>query len=103
MATMQESQGSVGIEMPRYKSHKHVWALKIKAIDRANPQTCTYVYKGGAVCGYDADQPMHLGTTFAAVPVNGRHEFKPETPSKPGEEFVGAFITPEEEGYATIP
>jgi hypothetical protein len=90
-------------ELPRYKSHKQVWALKIKAIDLATPQACTYVYKGGAECGYDADQPMHTGTSHAAVPVNGRHEFKPPTPSKPGEEFVGAFITPVEEGYAALP
>jgi len=91
------------VELPRYKSHKHVWALKIKQITLSNPQHCTYVYKGGAVCGYEVDQPMHHGTSHAVVPVNGRHDFKPEVPSKPGEEFVGAFITPVEEGFATFP
>ena len=25
--------GEVGVQMPRYKCHKEVWALKIKAID----------------------------------------------------------------------
>jgi hypothetical protein len=101
--TMEQAQGNTARELPRYKSHKHVWALKIKEIVLANPQHCTYVYKGGAVCGYEADKPMHNGTTSNKVPINGRHDFKPEVPSKPGEEFVGAFITPEEEGYAPIP
>jgi hypothetical protein len=104
MEDQSQMQGcGAAAEMPRYKSHKHVWALKIKSILLANPQHCTYVYKGGAVCGYKADEPMHNGTSSDKVPVNGRHDFKPDVPSKPGEEFVGGFIIPEEEGFAAIP
>jgi len=31
---MTQEQGSTAREMPRYKSHKHVWALKIKKLVR---------------------------------------------------------------------
>lgn len=74
MQAMQEAQGSVGREMPRYKSHKSVWALKIKAIEKANPPTI--------------DELEAL--------LNGN-------PSATDEEVVGAIITPEEEGYAAFP
>lgn len=29
---------SVGVEMPKYKCHKEVWALKIKAIEDRTPE-----------------------------------------------------------------
>jgi hypothetical protein len=55
-------------ELPRYKCHKEVWALKIKAIEILRPTIADLdaILAGGA----DAD------------------------------DYPGAMITPEEEGYA---
>lgn len=33
-----------GMEMPRYVSHKHVWALKIKDIEKRDNNPDTYSY-----------------------------------------------------------
>ena len=66
--------GNCGREMPRYKSHKHVWALKIKAIEIANPPTIQEL------------QDILDGKLTAT-----------------DEEIVGAIITPEEEGYGAFP
>jgi hypothetical protein len=90
-------------QLPAYQCHKKVWALKIAAIELANPEPCQYVYSGGAQCGYGPDQPMHIGSSSSKFPVAGRHEYKPTSPSKKGEEFVGAIITPEENGYTAFP
>jgi hypothetical protein len=62
------------VELPRYKSHKHVWALKIKEVTKANPPTI-------------AELEAILN----------------ETDTSGDEEVVGAIITPEEEGYAEFP
>ncbi len=73
---METQQGRAQVEMPRYKSHKQVWALKIKAITKANPPTI-------------AELEKILNS-------------EPAT-DKPDEEVVGAIITPEDEGYAEFP
>jgi hypothetical protein len=74
METMNNAQGTTAREMPRYQSHKLVWALKIKEITLANPPTI--------------DELEKL--------INGE-EYHGD------EEIVGAVITPEEEGYAAFP
>jgi hypothetical protein len=71
---MQEAQGNVGAEMPRYQSHKHVWALKIKEITVANPPTIA-----------------ELEEILNSEKFHG------------DEEIVGAIITPEDSGYAAFP
>jgi len=38
---MTATQSQVGRELPRYRSHKDVWALKIKAIRQASAQEST--------------------------------------------------------------
>jgi hypothetical protein len=68
------SKQNVGREMPRYKSHKTVHALKIKEIVEANKPTIK-----------ELEQIL-----------NGE-EFHGD------DEVVGAFITPKEEGYAAFP
>lgn len=87
--------------LPLYNCHKQVRAAKIKAISLGEV-ACAYEYKGGAVCGYGPDEPMHNGTSSAVVPVLGRHDYKPERPSKEGEEFVGAILVPEDERLGEI-
>jgi hypothetical protein len=68
-----EQVGRATREMPRYRSHKAVWALKIKAIDLANPPTIDELEK---------------------ILNNEKST---------GEEVVGAMITPEEDGFAAFP
>jgi len=63
-------------QLPRYKCHKEVWALKIKAITKANPPTI--------------DELERILNS------------EPSTDT-PNEEVVGAFLTPEEDGYAEFP
>src|SRR5437899_9591729 len=60
--------------LPRYKCHKEVYALKIKQITKANPPT---------IAELEAILKEGVATT--------------------SEELVGAFITPFEEGYESIP
>lgn len=74
MQTMTEAQGTVMTPMPQYQSHKKVWALKIKEITVANPPTIA-----------ELEQLLNGGATDS------------------NEEVVGAFITPEEEGFAAFP
>ena len=72
--TMEQAAGNNAAEMPRYKSHKHVWALRIKEITTANPPTIAEL------------EEILRGEEFHC-----------------DEEIVGAMITPEEEGYAAFP
>jgi hypothetical protein len=61
-------------EMPRYRSHKIVHALKIKSIEQAP------------------------GPTIAEL-----EAILNESDQTPDEELLGATITPEEDGYAPFP
>lgn len=88
--TMQQAQCGAAAEMPRYKSHKHVWALKIKAITKANPPTIAELQ---ALLDSDEEVPVTVNPD-GSLSAKG---------SDPDEEVVGAFITPEEEGYAAFP
>lgn len=72
--TMQDAMGNVSTPMPQYKSHKNVWALKIKEITVANPPTIA-----------------ELEEILAGQEFHG------------DEEIVGAMITPEENGFAAFP
>lgn len=81
-------QGSTA-EMPRYKSHKHVWALKVKAITK---ELACCENSGGIVCG----EPASAHTLEAARgDVGLDHAFIAGTFDVPG-----AIITPEDEGFA---
>jgi hypothetical protein len=48
------------MEMPRYRSHKTVWALQIKWINRevSGKVTLTFVEPGYAPMTFDEDHPM---------------------------------------------
>jgi hypothetical protein len=76
MKKMKDLQAEVNAarEMPLYQCHKKVWALKIKSIVEANKPTIAELEEI----------------------LNGE-EFHGD------EEVVGAFITPEEEGFAAFP
>lgn len=87
--TMAQGQGNTAREMPRYKSHKHVWALKIKAITKANPPTI-------------AELQDLLDEESVPVTVNSDGSLSAQGKDVE-EEVVGAMITPEEEGFAAFP
>lgn len=78
-------------EMPRYQSHKQVWALKIKAITFANKPTIKELEE---ILNREDDRP---------VTVNPDGSISGADTSSSREEVVGAFIVPEEEGYAEFP
>lgn len=85
-------------EMPRYRCHKEVWALKIKAVEPLFAPPCQHVY-GNTTCGYSANDCMHKGSDSEIVPPLGRHTYAP------GKEWTyditdAAIITPEDSGYA---
>lgn len=85
-------------ELPRYRCHKEVWALKIKVVDPLLPPACQYRYDG-ATCGYGPNECMHTGSDSDVYPPAGRHAYVP------GEKWPygiteSAIITPEEGGYA---
>jgi hypothetical protein len=76
----------VGAEMPRYRCHKEVWALKIKEVRREQmPKferaTCRGSYMLGTACGHC-------------------ERCKWEREHGPA---MGAMIVPEEPGYAPFP
>ena len=82
-------------EMPRYKCHKEVWALKIKEVSVIPASPCVHRY-GATTCGYGPDECMHLGSGLP-IPPNGQHRYEPADGLLP----VGAaMITPEDPGYA---
>lgn len=89
------------MEMPKYKCHKEVWALKIKAIDTLMPPPCHYSYPGGAICGYGPSESMHHGSTSKIVPSLGRHTYASIEPWTYGV-LDQCLITPEEDGYAAF-
>ena len=75
MQTMADAtEGGAAVEMPRYKCHKEVWALKIKSVTKANPPT-----------------------------IQELQDILDEKINPTDEEIVGAIIEPEEEGYAAFP
>jgi hypothetical protein len=89
--TMQDAMDNTAMrEMPRYQSHKYVWALKIKAIDKANPPTSEELQE---LLDSAEDTEIAIAPD-GSLSVEG---------SNPEEEVVGAVITPEEEGYAAFP
>jgi len=77
-------------EMPRYQSHKQVWALKIKSITEAAPPTIQEL------------QDLLDSNEEVPVTVNPDGSLSAEG-TDAEEEVVGAIITPEEEGYAAFP
>lgn len=89
METMQQLQMGAAREMPRYKSHKIIHALKIKAITKANPPTI-------------AELQALLDEESVPVTVNPDGSLSAEGKDVE-EEVVGAIITPEEEGFAAFP
>jgi len=88
--TMQQAAMGAAREMPCYKSHKHVWALKIKAIERANPPTIQELQD---LLDSQEEIPVTVNS-YGSLSAQGKDV---------DEEVVGAFITPEEDGYATFP
>ena len=83
-------------ELPRYRCHKEVWALKIKDIVEQPAGECRYSYQGNtgaAICGYPPWERMHEGSSDPIIPPLGRHIFV--GPSQPC-----ALIIPEDERYA---
>ena len=87
---MTQAMVGAATEMPRYKSHKHVWALKIKAITKANPPTI--------------EELQALLDSSEEIPVTVNPDGSLSAQGKDvDEEVVGAIITPEEEGFASFP
>lgn len=83
---MNITQGmGAGREMPRYKCHKQVWALKIKSITKANPPTIEELEK---IINSEDDKPVDI-LSDGSLSVAGQKE-----------EIVGAIIVPEDDGYA---
>jgi hypothetical protein len=96
---MDETQA--GRELPKYRCHKEVHALKIKAIGPLFPPPCKHPY-GQTTCGYGPNECMHIGTDSEVKPPAGRHKYLP------GEDWPyglteAAIITPEDSGYAPFP
>lgn len=88
------------MQLPRYRCHKEVWALKIKFINPLVPPNCEHLY-GSAKCGYGPNECMHFGSDSEIVPPLGRHEYKP------GKEWPyglteAAVITPEDGRYGAF-
>lgn len=82
-------QAQTKAELPRYRSHKQVWALKIAKIDY---ELACDSREAGLVCG----APKSAHTLEAARgDVGMDHDFIAGTFDAPG-----ALITPAEEGYA---
>lgn len=88
--TMQQAEMGAAAEMPRYKSHKHVWALKIKAITKANPPTIKELQE---LLDSNEEIPVTVNAD-GSLSADGKDT---------DEEVVGAIITPEEGGYAAFP
>lgn len=77
-------------EMPRYKSHKHVWALKIKAITFAEKPTIAELEE---LLNREDDVPVIVNSD-GSLSVQGRN---------PDEDVIGAVIEPEDANFAAFP
>lgn len=80
-------QSRTAPNMPRYKCHKEVWALKIKAIEPEKPPdfigaVCKGSYALGSACGQCERCKWELN--------HERHG------------VLGAFVVPEDEGYPRV-
>jgi hypothetical protein len=94
-----ESQSQVGAELPRYRCHKEVWALKIKSVDLIFWRACGYRV-GLTMCGYAPDACVHEGSALPEPPW-GRHKYEPTQDPSYGAFATGEkIITPEDERYA---
>jgi hypothetical protein len=77
-------------EMPRYKSHKHVWALKIKAITFADRPTIAELEE---ILNSQDDVPVTVNADGSLSAQGVNHD----------EGVLGATIEPEDSGYAPFP
>lgn len=91
-------------QMPKYRCHKEVWALKIKGIIPFDHPRCEYKYQpGGAICGFGPNDRIHTLSTDSVIPPLGRHDYAPLVPPKEGEQAIGAIIQPEDASYGEFP
>jgi hypothetical protein len=80
-------------ELPRYKSHKEVWALKIKKVVKGHWPPCQRKI-GLTTCGYGPWERMHETSTDPVWPPAGRHSYDPgDSP------IITPVIYPEDEDY----
>ena len=94
---MQESE--VAREMPRYRCHKEVWALKIRDLLPVKHAPCIHPI-GSTTCGYGPYENLHVGSSKPKPP-NGRHKYEPADGLD--KSAVALMIVPDDDGYAPFP
>lgn len=85
-----ENSCNVGVEMPRYKCHKEVWALKIKEIVRDSDKARE---EGRETDGSATITPEENGYEPFMVDANYMHKHKPE---------VGGYYVVYKDGYKSF-
>lgn len=75
-------EGQAGMEMPRYRSHKTVWALKIKEVDHSgpNPGAVVLVFEDERYAPTEVsiiDKPQPEDGWYYVVYKDGYHSFSP--------------------------
>jgi len=88
------------MNLPRYKCHKEVQAVKILDLIPSTHAPCEFMYNGTAQCGYQPNECMHTNSTLPTIPDLGRHEYISQGMNDPR---VAFFIKHDVAGLEDIP